>query len=180
MAFRIYNRTPVLGGYRYQRQGAIKLAGPSGVIARYVGGLSSKQTDGGWKIPGADLPRLAGTPASSGNPVVLMDLGSSEPQAVCLYELMNICGSSRDTTTHLVLEFVVLIDEAVAGSPEDYRLDFTVPVSRPKRVLNETLLLSGGTGGGTWRWGAPMMNIGATLVTPAGPAPLAGDLPNPP
>lgn len=179
MAFLIYNRTPVLGGYRYQRQAPIKLAGSNGVIARYVGGLTSKQQEGGWKIPGPDLARLAGVPTGTANPVVLMDLGSSEPQAVCLYELLNICGSSRDTTTHLVLEFLVLIDEAVGGAPEQYRLDFTVPLSRPRRVLNETLLLSGGTGGGTWRWGAPMMNIGATLVAPITPVPQGGAIPNP-
>jgi hypothetical protein len=95
---------------------------------------------------------------------VLFDVTGADSTSVCLYELVKVHGSCRDTSTQLALDFTVVIDQEIGDDAAAYAKKFTVPVTDKPRRLGETLSLSGGPGGGDWKWGSPPMQLGATIV----------------
>ncbi len=161
MPFLIYRKTNDGTTIRYERIKPLKLAGPGGLVARNVKSLTASQA-ASWKLDAAGLLKLAGV--AGGNIAVLFDASSRDANAVCLYELTRLHGSCRDTTTNLALDFDVVLDREWDEANEDYAFAFeTVPVATPKK-LGEILALTGGPGGGDWKWGQSDLQIGATVV----------------
>lgn len=161
MPFLIYKKTPVGINMRYERIKPLKLAGPGGLVARNVNSLTAGQTTS-WKLDAAGLLKLAGVAGE--NIAVLFDASSRDANAVCLYELTRLHGSCRDTSTNLALDFDVVLDREWDDAKEDYTSAFeTVPPATPKK-LGEILALTGGPGGGDWKWGPSALQIGATVV----------------
>jgi hypothetical protein len=64
----------------------------------------------------------------------------------------------------LALDLAILVDQDVGSSAAEYIAKFDVPIANKLRRFGETLSLSGGPGGGDWKWGAPKMQLGATVV----------------
>ena len=110
-----------------------------------------------------NILRLADIVTGIKDHAVLFDLGD-RLKSVCLYELTCVHGSSRDMDTQLALDFVVLVDEEVDGDAVEYGGNFKVPVADRPKLIGETLALTGGTGGGDWKWGETAMNLGVTVV----------------
>lgn len=161
MAFLIYKKTPARGGIRYEKFKPLKLGGGDGLIAQHVKTLSDAETRS-WKLDAAELLQLAGL--NLAETAVLFDLSGRDATSVCLYELAKIHGSCRDTSTQLALDFVVVVDQEIAGDAVEFAKTFEVtPTAKPKR-LGETLSLTGGPGGGDWKWGVPPLQLGATVV----------------
>jgi hypothetical protein len=94
----------------------------------------------------------------------LFDLAGRDATNVCLYELTRIHGSCRDTSTLLALELSVLIDKEVGDDVAGVAQEFAVSAGAKPKSLGETLPLSGGPGGGDWKWGTTALPIGATAV----------------
>jgi hypothetical protein len=167
MAFLIYKRTVQDNGLRYERLQSLKLAGADGLIARHVQKLPAAE-QASWRLDVADLLALAGTGLPVVDLAVLFDVSDPDAGNVCLYELTRLHGSCRDTTTQLALDFAILVDQNAADSAETNAHSFVVPFAENRKRLGEILALSGGPGGGTWKWTAPGMNLGTTVVQPHG------------
>ena len=161
MAFLTYKKTVTGSNVRYEQLQSLKLGGRDGLIAKHVKTLSDEAARS-WKLETAALLKLAGLEAA--NTTVLFDVTGHDSSSVCLYELVKLHGSCRDTSTQLALDMTVVVDQEIAEDASVYAKIFEVPVPEKKRQLGETLALTGGPGGGDWKWSAPPMQLGATVV----------------
>ena len=163
MAFLTYKKTVGGGNVRYEQLKPLKLGGRDGIIARHVKALAESEHRS-WKLAAADLLKLGGVDAAAENIAVLFDVAGKDATSVCLYELVKVHGSCRDTSTQLALGFAVVVDQEIGDDAPAYAKKFTIPVPERPRQLGETLSLSGGPGGGDWKWGTPPMQLGAIIV----------------
>jgi hypothetical protein len=163
MAFLIYKKADDGKSVRYEKIQPLKLSGRDGLIARYVKTLSDAEMQS-WKLDAAALLKLAGIAPSSDGLAVLFDVTGRDATNVCLYELARIHGSCRDTSTQLALDFSVVIDREIGGNAAEFAGNFEMtPPAQPK-LLGEMLALTGGPGGGDWKWDATSLQPGATVV----------------
>ena len=163
MGFLIYKKTNAGNNIRYERMKPLKLGGRDGLIARHVIAMPPGQTES-WKLDAAGLLNLAG--ADGENLGVLFDAAGHDATAVCFYELMRLHGSCHDTGTNLALDFNVLLDRKLEKSEPSAASAFEAPVTAVPKKLGEMLSLTGGPGGGDWKWGEAALQIGATVVQP--------------
>jgi len=161
MAFLTYKKTVSGSTIRYEQLTPLKLGGRTGLIAQHVKTLSDESARS-WQINTAALLKLAGNTAA--DVTVLFDVTGKDSTSVCLYELVKIHGSCRDTSTQLALDMAVVLDQEIGDDAAQYAKSFEIPVPEKPRQLGETLSLSGGPGGGDWKWGTPPMQLGATVV----------------
>jgi hypothetical protein len=164
MAFLIYKKTDAGENIRYERVRPLRLAGPDGLVARHVKSLTGEQNTS-WKLDTAALLKLAG--CGDGHCTVLFDAGGGDTTAVCFYELTCLHGSCRDTDTNLALDFNIVLDCEKSGYQPDPGAAFEVPRTVTPKKLSEMLALTGGPGGGNWKWSTSTLQIGATVVLPA-------------
>ena len=161
MAFLTYKKTVAGGNASYEQLKPLKLGGRDGLIARHVQTLSDEDARS-WKLDAAALLKLAGQ--ESAGTAVLFDVAGRGATSVCLYELVKVHGSCRDTSTQLALDMTVVVDQEIGDDAPAYAKQFEIILAEKPRVLGETLSLSGGPGGGDWKWGTPPMQLGATIV----------------
>ena len=161
MAFLTYKKTVAGSTVRYEQLKSLKFGGRDGLIARHVKTLSDEDARS-WKLATPDLLKLAGLEAA--NTTVLFDVAGKDATSVCLYELVKVHGSCRDTSTQLALDMAVVVDKEIGDDASAYAKIFEIPLPEKPRQLGETLSLSGGPGGGDWKWGTPPMQLGATIV----------------
>lgn len=161
MAFLTYKKTVTGANVRYEQLQSLKLGGRDGLVAKHVKTLSDEAARS-WKLDTAELLKLAGLEAA--NTTVLFDVTGHDSSSVCLYELVKLHGSCRDTSTQLALDMTVVVDQEIGEDASVYAKIFEVPVPAKARQLGETLALTGGPGGGDWKWSAPPMQLGATVV----------------
>ncbi len=169
MAFLVYKRLTAGDSIRYERLRPLKLAGAAGAVAQFVKTLPPATAAQGWSLPVETLIQLAGITEDSTQLAVLFDLSPAEVDAVCLYRLLEIHGVAKEQTTHLSLDFELLTDAAIKVPALLFKAAFQIPAAQPRKMLREILMLSGGPGGGTWKWETPAMNLGATVVRPSPP-----------
>ena len=171
MAFLIYKKTSGSENVRFDRVKPLKLSGSDGLIARHVRTLSANETPS-WKLEAGAVLKLAGCEGDDFS--VLFGITGSDGASVCFYELTRIHGCCRDTSTNLALDFNVVLDRELDESKSDFAAAFEAPrVTAPKK-LGEMLAVTGGPGGGDWKWSESALQIGATVVQP-----LRGSLPCP-
>jgi len=163
MAFLIYKKTAADGNASYEQLKPLKLGGRDGLLARHIQALPAADLRS-WKLDTSALLRVAGEDPAVGNITVLFDVTGRNSTSVCLYELVKVHGSCRDTSTQLALDFVVVLDQEIGDGAPAYARKFKVEIPARPRLLGETLSLSGGPGGGDWKWGTPPMQLGATVV----------------
>jgi hypothetical protein len=171
MAFLIYKRTRTGQKIRYERWKPLRLGGDDGLIARHVRTLRGAET-ASWKLEAAALVKLAGFTSEKDDWVVLFDAGNADAASICLYQLARIHGTCQGTSTQLALDFSVVLDREIEGDPVEYAKNFEASLPEAPRVLGELLALTGGPGGGDWKWTASGMNLGATVVQPRLRSPL--------
>ena len=167
MPFLIYKRLPSGDSIRYERLQSSKVGGAPGPIACFLKTLKGDAAEEGWELEPLTLAQFAGVTANGDGLAVLFEVPAGAPGAVCLYQLHRLCGVAHDRKTNLSLDFEVLVDEVVSTPLEDFKRAFTIPATKSGKRLREILQLSGGPGGGDWKWETPAMNLGATVVSPA-------------
>ena len=163
MGFLIYKKFANAETVRYEQLKPLRLAGQDGLIARHVKSLPAADA-ASWKLGATRLLKLAGIEAAADEYTILFDVAGPEATNVCLYELTRIHGSSRDTSTQLVLDFTVVADRELDGDAAAYAKQFEIAAPQRPRQLGETLALTGGPGGGDWKWTATSLQLGATVV----------------
>jgi hypothetical protein len=163
MAFLIYKKTAGAETVRYEKIKPLKLGGAGGFIAQYVKTLPGEKTRS-WKLDAPLLLKLAGVGRPDGEFVVLFDVTGRDSTSVCLYELLRIHGSCLDTSTQLALDFSVVIDQEIDSDPVEFAGQFEVKPAGESKLLGETLALTGGPGGGDWKWAGTSLQLGATVV----------------
>lgn len=161
MAFLVYKKTAAGDHLHYERLTPLKLAGRDGLIARHVKTLPAEQTSV-WTLEAAGLGQLGG--AEGDDIAVLFNAAPGDTTTVCVYELTRIHGSCRDTSTNLALDFNVVLDRDLAESSPGFTAAFDVPLAATPKKLREILALTGGPGGGDWKWGTSPIQLGATVV----------------
>lgn len=163
MAFLIYKKHINDEIVHYEKVKSLKLGGRDGLVALHVKTLTDNEARS-WKLDATSLLKLAGV-ASSGNELaILFDASGRDGASVCLYELSRIHGSCRDTSTQLALDFAVVVDQEVGDGAVDFAKKFEVTLPAKPKLLGETLALSGGPGGGDWKWAGTSLQLGATVV----------------
>ena len=162
MAFLTYKKTLAGNVARFEQLKPLKLGGRDGLIAHHVKTLSDEDSRS-WKLDASALLQLAGVESPAGI-AVLFDVAGQDATSVCLYELVKIHGSCRDSSTQLALDMTVVVDQEIGDDAAAYAKKFEIVVAEKPRQLGETLSLSGGPGGGDWKWGTPPMQLGATIV----------------
>ena len=161
MAFLTYKKSVSGGKAGYEQLKPLQLGGRDGLIAKHVKTLSDEDARS-WKLDAAALLQLAGQ--ESADTAVLFDVAGRDATSVCLYELVKVHGSCRDTSTQLALDMTVVVDQEIGDDAPAYAKKFEIIPAEKPRVLGETLSLSGGPGGGDWKWGTLPMQLGATVV----------------
>jgi len=162
MAFLTYKKTISGTSAAYEQLKPLKLGGRDGLIAKHVNTLTDEAAQS-WKLDVAALLQLAGLNATK-DTTVLFHVAGKEATNVCLYELVKIHGSSRDSSTQLALDMNIVVDQEIGDDAPSYAQKFEIARLEKPRQFGETLSLSGGTGGGDWKWGTPPMQLGATIV----------------
>jgi hypothetical protein len=163
MAFLIYKKYGNAETIRYEKLQPLKLGGRDGLIAKHVKTLTG-DAPRSWKLSATGLLKLAGFAGAVDELAVLFDVTGTDATNVCLYELTRIHGSCADTSTQLALDFAVVVDEEIGDDAATYARSFEIPVPKKPRLLGETLALSGGPGGGDWKWVGTSLQLGATVV----------------
>jgi hypothetical protein len=161
MAFQVYKKSLAGEKVRYERVKPLKLSGREGLIARHVKSLRGEEGVS-WKLSVAELLALAGFTGQ--DLTVLFDVGGRDATSICFYELMRLHGSCRDTSTNLALDMNVVCDRELEELQSDFGAAFETALPVPPKQLGEILSLTGGIGGGDWKWGKPSLQIGATVV----------------
>jgi hypothetical protein len=64
------------------------------------------------------------------------------------------------------MDFNVVLDRKLENSEPAAAAAFEAPVDVMPKKLGEMLSLTGGPGGGDWKWGEAALQIGATVVQP--------------
>lgn len=171
MSFLIYKKTPAGANVRYERIRPLKLSGPDGLIARHVKSLADNQIPN-WQLDAAALLKMT---ESGGEPfTVLFNVAGDDATAVCFYELARIHGSCRETSTELALDFNVVLDGKLETPQPELSAVFEAPCTTMPKKIAELLALTGGPGGGDWKWGHSAMQLGATVVRPSCDGPSCG------
>ena len=163
MAFLIYNKYGNAETIRYEKLQPLKLGGRDGLIAQHVRTLPAAATPS-WKLSATALLKLAGFAGAVDELAVLFDVTGKDATNVCLYELSRIHGSCADTSTQLALDFAVVVDKEIGENAAEYARKFEVTPPAQPRLLGETLALTGGPGGGDWKWAGTSLQLGATVV----------------
>ena len=163
MAFLIYKKLANAETVRYDKLKPLKLGGGDGLIAKHVKTLTADQTRS-WKLGASALLKLAGFAGAQDELAVLFDVTGKDTTNVCLYELSRIHGSCAETSTQLALDFIVVVDQEIGDNVATYAQSFQLPLPEKPRLLGETLALSGGPGGGDWKWVGTSLQLGATVV----------------
>jgi len=163
MAFLIYKKTDAGNNVRYERVQPLKLGGVDGSIARHVKSLPADEITS-WKLEVAGLLRLAG--CEGDHFTVLFNAAGGDGTTACFYEVTRIHGSCRDTNTNLALDFNVVLDRELSECQPDFAAAFEAPRAVAPKKLSEMLALTGGPGGGNWKWSSSALQIGATVVQP--------------
>jgi hypothetical protein len=163
MAFLIYKKYGNAETVRYERLQPLKLGGRDGLIARHVKTLKDTETRS-WKLGLTGVLKLAGITGAPDEFTVLFDVAGPDATNVCLYELSRIHGSCADTSTQLALDFAVVVDEEMGEKAATHAKNFEIPIPEKPRLLGETLALTGGPGGGDWKWAGTSLQLGATVV----------------
>jgi len=163
MAFLIYKKYGNAETIRYEKLQLLKLGGRDGLIAQHVKTLTGDQTRS-WKLGVSMLLKLAGFAGTVNELAVIFDITGSNAPNVCLYELTRIHGSCADTSTQLALDFAVVVDREIGEDAANFVKSFEIPVLEKPRLLGETLALTGGPGGGDWKWSGTSLQLGATVV----------------
>lgn len=164
MAFLIYKKYLSGANICYERLMPLQLGGRDGLIAHHVKAIPAANVLC-WNLPPAVLLKHAGLAFTGTEFTVLFDATNYKSNCVCLYELIGIHGSCRDTSTQLALDFTILIDLRIAGNAAEYSRNFEIVPGNIPKHLGETLALSGGPGGGDWKWSETAMNLGVTVVS---------------
>jgi hypothetical protein len=163
MAFLIYKKYGNAETIRYEQLKPLKLGGRDGLIAQHVKTLPAAGTRS-WKLSAGALLKLAGFAGAVDELAVLFDVTGRDATNVCLYELARIHGSCADMSTQLALDFAVVVDQEIGDNAAAYAKSFEIPVPEKPRLLGETLALTGGPGGGDWKWAGTSLQLGATVV----------------
>jgi hypothetical protein len=163
MAFLIYKKYGNAETVRYERLQPLRLGGRDGLIAQHVKTLPADKTVS-WKLGVGGVLKLAGIAGAADEFTVMFDVAGPDATNVCLYELVRIHGSCADTSTQLALDFSVVVDQEMGDQAVAYAKNFEIPVPEKPRLLGETLALSGGPGGGDWKWAGTSLQLGATVV----------------
>jgi hypothetical protein len=163
MGFLIYKKTTAGNNIRYERMKPLKLGGRDGLLARHVMAMPPDQT-ASWKLDAVALLKLDGIAGE--NLGVLFDASGRDATAVCFYELTRLHGSCRDTSTNLALDFNVLLDRKQEKSEPVAASAFEASATAMPKRLGEMLSLTGGPGGGDWKWSESALQIGAAVVQP--------------
>jgi hypothetical protein len=165
MAFLIYKKIANGKTVCYEKVKPLKLSGRDGLIARHVQTLSDPETQS-WKLDVAALLKLVGIAPASDALAVLFDVAGRDATSVCLYELARIHGSCCDNSTQLALDFSVVIDREIDGNAAEFAGKFEITRPAKPKFFGEMLALTGGPGGGDWKWDATSLQLGATVVQP--------------
>ena len=162
MGFLIYKKFANAETVRYEQCKPLRLAG-CGRTDRPACQKPARRRRAKLK-PGRGLLKLAGLEAAADEYTIMFDVAGPEATNVCLYELSRVHGSSRDTATQLVPDFTVVVDREMDGDAAAYVKQFEIAAPERPRQLGETLALTGGPGGGDWKWTATSLQLGATVV----------------
>ncbi len=163
MAVLIYKKYANAETVRFEQLQPLKLGGSDGLIARHVKTLPAADAPS-WKLSATSVLKLAGIAAAFDEFTILFNASGKDSTSVCLYELTRIHGSSRDTSTQLALDFTVVVDKEIGDDSAAYAKKFEIQFPEKPRQLGETLALTGGPGGGDWKWAGTSLQLGATVV----------------
>lgn len=134
----------------------VRMGGPSGLIARYVGKLGTV-AEHPWHIGEMSLVELAG--GTGGYDLIFFrpTLELSPDGSLEIYRLGSLHGVSSADRTDVVCHFSPLVMRESGSGVWDIG-------SSAQRVLCESLSLSGGILRGRWQWTESPMTLGATVV----------------
>lgn len=151
MAFYLTNATPTAdGGWIFNDETKVRLAGPEGPLARHILSLPAGSS-GEWRLGSEEIIAQFPHNEASGGTVLL--LWESGEQGIHPMRVLGFSGVSHEFETELLVHMEAL-------EPAGSRLRGT------GRITHEALRLMGGraTPKARWIWTAPKMAIGSTIV----------------
>lgn len=132
----------------------LRLGGADGLIAKHVKSLGSA-SESTWNLTEPTLLKSSG--GQSGCDAVFFRPGGEADGLIEIYRVEAVQGICSGDRTDLVFSFAPLLMREVGAGAWDIE-------EMAKRVLCESLSLSGGPSGGRWLWTDSPMSLGATVV----------------
>lgn len=134
------------------RKSAFRLGGANGALNNHITSLPTDlNAPVAWKLTAEEL--LAG----EGTPGWLVFEAEDAGEGTTLQRVHSVTGLSRSDETEVLLTTEMI--EPSGSSPSG-----GTAVETTGKLFSEALRLTGGTEGGTWKWAAPVMQIGAAHV----------------
>lgn len=165
MGFLLYKvDTTATGQQAWTHVRPLNLARPGGVLARWLQANDTVDLPWHWELSGEALIAALAPDVDAGSHAIAMDLNPGAFTGASLCHVSRIVGNSQADETDIVLVMRELSCCGPSCDAATLKAHFEIhgPSSGPELV--ESIGLSGGTRRGTYRWCAPMMNIGAAII----------------
>lgn len=154
MAFYLTHAHPTPeGGWTFNDETKIRLAGPGGPLARHILSLPD-DSNGEWILGESDILAMLPTSSTTNEETAMLLWESGDPDTHPM-RVIHFSGISQGFETELLVHMELL---APAGTS----------MRGTGRITNESLRLIGGrlTPKAKWIWATPKMAIGSTIIGP--------------
>jgi hypothetical protein len=141
----------------------VKLAGPAGPLAQYIGKLPYQEAEG-WAVPGSALASLV--TAGVGAYALLYDPDPNNSKYVTLDLLAKVAGNSRDDRSDVLLVFEQIWSAHPTDNPQEFKKSFSIEKHTTRREHSEAITITGGTDAArsTWKLTKPTINLGTAVL----------------
>ena len=163
MGFILYKKEVGSKSATFTRVRKLSLIGGEGAMTEWLRAQTDAELPMKWQLGGADLLKAMAPDLDPATHVVVLDMMPGRMAGVSLCEVAMFAGYSDSDETDMVVSMREISGmEAILPAGES----FTAPLKQDEPGLIESLGITGGTKGGSYRWCAPKMNIGAAVCSP--------------
>ena len=163
MGFLLYKKEGCCDSTRYTLVRKMPMVGQSGALTTWLRSNSKATSPFSWELTGEKLVRAFAPDVAPATHTLVMDMMPEKLAGASLCNVVSIAGNSEHDETDIVIVMreISLVDMPAYGT--DIRQSFICDSRVAVSDLIESIGISGGTRGGTYRWCAPKMNIGAAV-----------------
>jgi len=163
MGFLLYHRTGQKEAMRYTLVRKLCVVGQSGSLSAWMKAHASESLPFEWKLSGEKLVRALAPDVDPVEHTIVMDMMPERLAGASLCHVTSLAGSSESQESDIVIALRELYMAQTPVSGIDIRIAFICDLTAATPDLIESMGVAGGTKGGSYKWCAPKMNIGAAV-----------------
>jgi hypothetical protein len=163
MGFILYKKEGSRDAMRYTLVRHLSIVGKTGSFTAWLRSNAKKASPFQWELSGETLVNALAPDVDAATHAIVMDMMPEKLAGASLCNVVSLAGSSEFEETDLVISMreISLVEVPACGT--DIRKSFVCDARNKTSGLIESMGVSGGIRGGSYRWCAPKMNIGAAV-----------------